>query len=303
LPINVENHGFAIASVPTQGRPESPIMESFATTASASVQSHLRGLKGRSRDVGAVADLCSRRIDRADTVVFEPSERRSFVAILQSRGSSTLSHGGESTAVDAGDVVLIIPQSRVVWRPLSPDSRGVVISGGPALSLRFRPRSSANVKLGTDNVLAPLLKDCFEKTPALLSASDPRTAQKLAEVVSELIDIAIFETESPSARKLLGKLARCEPNLDDPEFDPLALAAGCGVTLRTLQKRLRGLNTSPRQWILQRRLERIRTKLNDPLLANLTVRQIAFRSGFRDYSYFIRSFKDAFAVTPGRYRR
>jgi AraC-like DNA-binding protein len=73
--------------------------------------------------------------------------------------------------------------------------------------------------------------------------------------------------------------------------------------LRSLQKRLKLLKISPRQWILERRLERVRIKLHDPLLADLTIRQIALRGGFRDYSYFIRSFKDAFAVTPGRYRR
>lgn len=228
----------------------------------------------------------------------------SFAICLQTAGRGTITHNDTRATVVEGEAFLMAPLSHFVWHPAGADSRCIIASGGPAFSLRFRPHPLSAVKLGSRHPVTLLLKDCVEQLKAFIPTAESTVTQKLAEVLADLVEIAIDEANGPvSDQNFLSTLARAEDQLDDPQFDVSALAGELGTTLRSLQKRFRLLNTTPREWMSERRLERTRKKLDDPAFANLSIKQIAFGSGFRDFSHFSRSFKDAFGVPPRRYRR
>jgi len=228
----------------------------------------------------------------------------SFAVCLQTRGRGSVIHNDTRSSIVENEAFLVAPPSQLVWHPADADSRCVIASGGPAFSLRFRPHQLNAVKLGSRHPVTLLLRDCVEELKDFIPTAESTVTQKLAEVLADLVEIAIDEANGPvSDQAFLTTLSKAEEQLDDPHFDVSALAGELGTTLRSLQKRFRLLNTTPREWMSERRLERTRKKLDDPAFANLSIKQIAFGSGFRDFSHFSRSFKDAFGVPPRRYRR
>ena len=228
----------------------------------------------------------------------------SFAVCLQTAGRGLVAHGETRSSLAENEAFLVAPLSHFTWHPAGADSRCVVAAGGPAFSLRFRPHPLKAVKLGALHPVTLLLKDCVEQLKAFIPTAESTVTQKLAELIADLVEIAIDESNSPvSDQEFLATLAKAEDQLDDPQFDVSALAGELGTTLRSLQKRFKLLDSTPREWMSERRLERTRRKLDDPAFANLSIKQIAFGSGFRDFSHFSRSFKDAFGVPPRRYRR
>ncbi|MFB3813155.1 MAG: helix-turn-helix domain-containing protein [Terriglobales bacterium] len=146
--------------------------------------------------------------------------------------------------------------------------------------------------------------------PAMASA-EPTTAQRLAEVSVALVTTAIGETMSQhlvsgsSSRIALLYRAKTfiEENLHDPNLGPEKVAAGLRISLRYLQDLFHGENTTVSDWIWDRRLERCRRELSDPLLATKSVGEIAFDCGFSAFPHFSRKFKAAYSITPSEFRR
>lgn len=62
----------------------------------------------------------------------------------------------------------------------------------------------------------------------------------------------------------------------------------------------KGMRTTPLQYINQKKIEKAQLFL---ITEELTVKEIAFRLAFEDYSYFNRLFKKITGVTPQEYRR
>lgn len=85
-----------------------------------------------------------------------------------------------------------------------------------------------------------------------------------------------------------------ERHLADPDLTPAAVAAGVGVSLRSLQRAFEGSSGSVAGTIRTRRLNRAR----DDLRAGRTVAQVARRWQFADPSHFSRSFKQHFGYSP-----
>lgn len=91
----------------------------------------------------------------------------------------------------------------------------------------------------------------------------------------------------------------------DPDFDAPELAERLGVAPRALQRLFQMLGETPRQHILNVRLDAARQALLKPPSPGerLTISSIAFDSGFNDLSYFYRTFAHAFGTGPGEFRR
>lgn len=85
--------------------------------------------------------------------------------------------------------------------------------------------------------------------------------------------------------------------LGSEELTPDALARTFGVSraqIYRLMEPLGGISS----YIRHLRLHRCMAELCDPLLANLNVSEIAYRSGFNHLTTFNRSFRETFGMTP-----
>lgn len=97
--------------------------------------------------------------------------------------------------------------------------------------------------------------------------------------------------------------AYVENHLRDPGLSPASIAAAGHISLRYLHRLFQRDGLSVGAFLRERRLEHCRADLSDPAQSQRRVCEIARRWGFHDPSVFNRTFKSAYGVTPGTYRR
>jgi AraC-like DNA-binding protein len=132
---------------------------------------------------------------------------------------------------------------------------------------------------------------------------------RLANQAVDLIGLAFTGGDqaavlsSPRAGALRRLKAEVERRLSDADLRPTDVAAGAGISVRYANVLLAAENTSVERYILQRRLERCRQALEDPLQAHRMIGEVAFSWGFSDHSHFTRRFRAAYGMTPADCRR
>lgn len=85
---------------------------------------------------------------------------------------------------------------------------------------------------------------------------------------------------------------------DRPDLSPSKIAAGIGVSTRYLHRVFEHAEQSVATAILTVRLDKCRADLLDPGLMPLSVKEIAFRNGFKSASHFAHSFRLKFGLSP-----
>ncbi|TQF68579.1 AraC family transcriptional regulator [Rhodococcus spelaei] len=85
---------------------------------------------------------------------------------------------------------------------------------------------------------------------------------------------------------------------DDPAVTPQTMARELGWSLRQLQLALHTAGTTPAGMLRDQRLDRARSRLQDPGCARLPISEIAFGSGFTSLSAFGAAFRSRYGNTP-----
>lgn len=187
------------------------------------------------------------------------------------------------------------------------------------------------VGAGCEFLMSPFLDNSQDKLNLLVPDDVSRVAiLEISEYLAGLADSITIGTAPPTSdalifAKLIELLEVCRPlytaqKLHPPEnptpavvsktlfalnnafpsfagLDGLAAEVGCSVTYMTRMFRLYTGKTV-HGYIADLRLEHARN-----LLANgATVTEACYESGFGDCSGFIRTFRESFGITPGRYR-
>jgi AraC family transcriptional activator of tynA and feaB len=98
-------------------------------------------------------------------------------------------------------------------------------------------------------------------------------------------------------------VAFIEINVGNPSLNSKVVASAMGVSLRYLQKIFQEQGTSIGEFVRYRRLERCREGLLIAQDAPRTVKEIAFRAGFRNTSHFSAAFKRRYGISPDGLRR
>jgi len=159
-----------------------------------------------------------------------------------------------------------------------------------------------------------LASSYLKQAASILGEVDAPTAARLSEISLALVTTAFADllqrerpqgAASPSwARTALIYRAKAfiDDRLHDSSLSPAAIADAVGISLRYLQALFQAEGTTVSEWIWERRLERSRRRLIDPLLAHESIAQIALGCGFTELAHFSRRFKAAFGQSPSEYR-
>lgn len=117
-------------------------------------------------------------------------------------------------------------------------------------------------------------------------------ADCLAESLSQNVDPAAYNRTLPAMRMIEKQYA-----------EPLSLeqmAAACGMSVGSFRRAFSQVyDQSPVAYLLSLRVE----KAKGLLLLGLSLEDVAQKTGFSDVSYFIRYFRKATGVTPGKFRQ
>jgi AraC family transcriptional activator of tynA and feaB len=92
-------------------------------------------------------------------------------------------------------------------------------------------------------------------------------------------------------------------HMTNSRLTPKAVADALHVSPRTIHKRFEEIGTTFGRWLLHQRLSKCAASLRDPRQAGVSISQVALNWGFNDLSYFNRSFRSCFSVTPREWRR
>ncbi len=265
-----------------------------------------------------VNDLCVSRVRGRDYRVVRTARRiRSdrdevLLVTLQLSGSLSLAQDGREVTLNPGDFACC------------DSTRPYVASVGgefETLSLhvprevwvrRFGPTEhlTALAVCGQSGAGA-LVADFLRQFLTMAGTVAPAAARRFSEVSLTLVTGALGDliTERHGSLRagrtalLYRAKALIEESLHDPGLNREQVARALGISVRYLHDLFLQEGTTVCDWIWQRRLERCRRDLADPLLAAKSVGQIAWDCGFSDFSHFSRRFKAAYAVRPSEFRR
>jgi AraC-like DNA-binding protein len=93
-----------------------------------------------------------------------------------------------------------------------------------------------------------------------------------------------------------------ERHIASPGLAPASVAQELGISVRLLHKLFDSSGTTVSRYILGRRLELARMRLEDPQRRQDKVLAIALDCGFESLATFYRNFRRAYGIAPGDYR-
>ena len=236
----------------------------------------------------------------------------SVLITLQKAGKSRLRQGGRDVALCPGDVVI-----RDLRRPWEMEACSD--------TTLFSVKASASS-------LTECLGDLDAHVAVPLRAGDRRT-DLLSSSIEHLCKLA-FEHPAPldpgAVRGLVYGAARIayagdslaadlpagqdrfergifqfvDERLYDPAVTVAGLAKALGMSVRSFQRIFYQCGTSPRAYIIARRLDLAAERLRDlPPGFSVKVTDVALTCGFNDPSYFGRAFQQRFGMTPSDFLR
>ncbi len=97
-------------------------------------------------------------------------------------------------------------------------------------------------------------------------------------------------------------LAYARHHLTETDLTAARIAHAHNISVRALYRLCAQAELSLEQWIIEQRLEGARSTLASPAGRTRTIASVARAWGFTDPSHFTRRFKEAYGVTPQRWR-
>ena len=229
-----------------------------------------------------------------------------LVFIINQTGKTTVTARGRDVSLREGDALLMSASEVKVF-----DRH----SYGGALSFRIpRPILSSMVTYVDDVVMqvipyntdalkllagyaAPLFNDMALATPEFRRTAVNHLHDLVALALGAARDGVAVGRAIPAARLRMAKSYIAE-NSHRRDLSVGLVAAHLGLTPRNLQRLFESEGTTFSEFLLSQRLSRAHHMLTEPRLAQSSVGAIAYDAGFGDLSYFNRSFKRRFGVTP-----
>jgi AraC-like DNA-binding protein len=235
-----------------------------------------------------------------------------FLVRLQLASESVCSQGGEDVRLRVGDFLLCDtarPYQLAFNQPASILTLRIEKSvlqryvGAPDHLVQVPVSGSS----GAGALASRLIREIWKASDVAL---EPAVAPWCANVVLELIASAYAGVDRGKVdRSCLASALRLrimdfiDRSLRDPDLSPALVAKALKITSRHVHRLFAQQGATVTRYIQERRLEKCRTALADPLLAGLSVTHVCSEYGFRSLPHFSRLFRAAYGMSPRDYRR
>ncbi len=278
-------------------------------------QSTLRGAIGTEERCGfqfahVAKNLQSIRRTKRNVV---QDDAEHFFLILQEEGRALMSQRDTASLLRPGDFILIDSTEPSEFTFFGDYSRqlsvhlprtelhqrfGDVLRGG-----LFLPRTDH-----TAQAICAVLAKAFEP------GSNQSQSNYLAEAMYGLLGAMLYasgegmhsrhiDAEVGSAQLLERALNYFETKFFDGNLSISSMATDLNVSSRQLQRAFLSMNTTPTDYLVQKRLAMAcqSLKSRQSAMSRPLISTIAYNCGFNDLSYFNRLFRSTFGCTPGQY--
>ena len=241
----------------------------------------------------------------------ERSDQQVFLVHLQARGESVNRQDGREAILKSGDFTLCDSS-----RPYSLNFESIndmLVLRIPAAELRERmvqPELFTARRIAGDHgagaVVSQTLQNLWQQC---VNGLEPAIAERLLMNSLDLLVTAITVSEhnvvSHGALRNATRLRvryYVEDHLTEFDLGAARIAAAVGISPRYVHRLFEDDGETLGGFIQRRRLESCALALKDPAQHHRSVTEIAFAFGFCDPSFFCRSFKKRFSMTPRDYR-
>jgi len=234
-----------------------------------------------------------------------------YFAVFQVGGQSAMTHNDQAVRLAVGDVAFVDAAQPVTYFA---DNNGApwntVTLNLPRESLvshlGFEPKGGLYRRGGTPagRLLFDLIQETDGGEGSALSPADLHMHLAVYDLVGALFAPPDPWPVSPYADKLFARVCGViKGRFADPDFGPSEVAAEAGISLRYLQKLFTRRGSTCGEFIYSLRLDHAARLLHRRafLATNQPVSEIAYASGFRDYTNFARKFRRRFGRSPGAY--
>jgi AraC-like DNA-binding protein len=144
------------------------------------------------------------------------------------------------------------------------------------------------------------------------------TLNQTAELAKSCIEnhlvqliVASLEAESSSLKgrgtqscmKLRRRIKNyIEEHICDPDITPAKISGNCGISVSYLHKLFKMSGTPVCRWIMTKRLELCKARLQEAGYRHISISQIAYDAGFNNQAHFSTKFKEYFGISPRQLR-
>lgn len=230
-----------------------------------------------------------------------------LVLISASRGSMRVTQAGRTIDLAAGQMCLT--EMNVVGAADLNSTGGFTTTRFPRrFLLQVSPSAESRLAqpLAHDRVLSRMIDRyfvlCNEMAVELDVLGQKAAAQHLADLVGLLLGATSRERETISQRgfsaaRLDLMKADILQNLDKSDLSIETIARANGLSGRQAQRLFARSGTTFSEFVLEQRLSLARRLLHVPDRSR-RISDVAYTAGFNDLSYFNRSFRKRFGITP-----
>jgi AraC family transcriptional regulator, positive regulator of tynA and feaB len=232
--------------------------------------------------------------------------RDHYYAIFQMAGQSRIIQNDRTVELTVGDVALVDAARPVTyvsengsghWGSLQLERRSLMSHLG--LEPRCPSRRSGAVAA---RPLRQLLQDGVEDEQSMSVSANAYMRLAFYDLLGALFAPSDPEDASLHTDKLFARICEIiKDHFADPDFGPCDVAVEAGISLRYLQKLFTTRNSTCSHFIHSVRLDHAARLLERRsfLKTSQPISEIAYASGFGDYTNFNRKFRRRFGHTPG----
>ncbi|PQM27716.1 hypothetical protein CVO77_03890 [Sphingopyxis lindanitolerans] len=208
---------------------------------------------------------------------------------------------GDSIFVRGSEVSAISCQSRTRFTniAIALDDLRAFYSGADDLAMRVVPRQSD--LLGLLHAYVDMLR---QRADAAAGAAGPLVAGHSRDLIGAIAAAGADDPPPPGvkAARLRAIKAEIARRLCDPQLDVEGVAQRCGISPRYVRRLFQEEGSSFSAVVLGLRLDRAHRLLLHPGQTPGTIAEVAYGCGFGDLSYFNRTFRRRFGMTPSDLR-
>jgi len=228
-----------------------------------------------------------------------------YYAIFQVTGQSRIIQNDQNIELTVGDVALVDAARPVTyvsekgsdhWGSLQVPRRSLVSHLG------FEPQCPRCSGAAAARPLRQLLQDGVEDEQSMSITANAYMRLAYYDLLGALFAPSDPEDTSLHTDRLFARIRDIiKEHFANPDFGPCDVAVETGISLRYLQKLFTARNSTCSDFIQSVRLDYAAglLKRRSLLKTNQPISDIAFASGFGDYTNFNRRFRRRFGHTPG----
>jgi AraC family transcriptional regulator, positive regulator of tynA and feaB len=233
-----------------------------------------------------------------------------YYALFQITGQSRIIQNDQNIELTVGDAALVDAARPVTcvskngsghWGSLQLPRRSLAAHLGLEPRCPFRASGAAAAR-----PLRQLLQDGVEDEQSMSVSANAYMRLAFYDLLGALFAPSDPEDASLHTDRLFARIRDIiKEHFADPNFGPCDVAVEAGISLRYLQKLFTVRNSSCSHFIHSVRLDHAARLLERRsfLKTSQPISEIAYASGFGDYTNFIRKFRRRFGHTPGSHSR